>query len=109
MPTRTAAQNACDTGKVRVNGAATKSAKKIGVGDEIEVRNPAGTVVVRVTRTISKRVGAAIAAECYETVSRTPTHHRRPPDEPVWAVRDRGAGRPTKRDRRQIDRLRGEG
>ena len=108
MPTRTASSNACDTGKVRLNGAPTKSAKKIGVGDEIEVRNPAGIVKVKVTRTITKRVGAVIAAECYEVLSRESTHQSRPPGEAVWAQRDRGTGRPTKRDRRQMDRMRGD-
>lgn len=57
-----------------------------------------------VERTIAKRVGAAIAAECY--VDHSPPPPEREVDD-VFAVRDRGAGRPTKRDRRKIDRLRG--
>jgi ribosome-associated heat shock protein Hsp15 len=59
---------------------------------------------VVVERLLTKRVGAAVAVECY-------TDHSPPPPErethDEFAVRDRGAGRPTKRDRRQIDRLRG--
>ena len=54
----------------------------------------------------STEIGAAVAAECY-------TDHSPPPPTrevvPEFAVRDRGAGRPTKRDRRRIDRLRGRG
>ena len=63
--------------------------------------------IVDVTEVITKRVGAAIAAECFDDRSPPPPE----PDafRPLFAVRDRGAGRPTKRDRRQIDRVRGRG
>lgn len=52
-----------------------------------------------------KRVGAATAVECY--VDHSPPPPERDVTRPLFAVRERGAGRPTKRDRRQIDRLRG--
>ncbi len=60
--------------------------------------------IVEVVRPIAKRVGAAIAAECL--IDRSPPP---PPKELLAAmpIRDRGAGRPTKRERRQLDRLRG--
>ena len=51
---------------------------------------------------ITKRVGATIAAECFD--DRSPPPPERDAFRPLFAVRDRGAGRPTKRDRRQIDR-----
>jgi ribosome-associated heat shock protein Hsp15 len=58
-----------------------------------------------VTEVIAKRVGAATASECY--VDHSPPPPERDDVRPLFAVRDRGAGRPTKRDRREIDRLRG--
>ncbi len=102
--TRALAAAACRAGHVKVNGERAKPATTIRVGDEVRVRVEGLERVVDVSRLVEKRVGAAIAAECL--VDRTP-----PPPPPVevpgGAVRERGAGRPTKRERRQIERLRG--
>ena len=103
--TRTAAADACTGGKVRLNGNPVKSSSAVRVGDRIEARIGARERVVVVERLIEKRVGAAIAAECFAD------HSPPPPPREVRAaapgVREAGAGRPTKRDRRQIERLRG--
>ena len=61
---------------------------------------------LEVARVIDKRVGAPVAAEC--VVDHSPPQPLTEPDAPAFA-RDRGAGRPTKRDRRALDRLRGRG
>ncbi|HEY5855906.1 MAG TPA: RNA-binding S4 domain-containing protein [Aldersonia sp.] len=102
--TRSAAASACRGGHLRVNDAAAKPAQPVKIGDEIRVRVGGRERIVVVERIIAKRVGAAIAAECY-------ADHSPPPPEPelVAAIpqRDRGAGRPTKRERREIDHLRG--
>jgi ribosome-associated heat shock protein Hsp15 len=92
---------------VRINGEAAKPASPVRVGDHVEARINQRERIVDVTRVITKRVGAAIAVECFDDHS-PPTPE---PDafRPVFAVRDRGAVRPTKRDRRQIDRVRGRG
>jgi ribosome-associated heat shock protein Hsp15 len=79
----------------------------VKVGDHVAARVNQRERIVDVTTVITKRVGAPIAAECYDD-------HSPPPPErdallPLFAVTDRGAGRPTKRDRRQTDRLRGRG
>ena len=75
-----------------------------GSGDRVEARAGRDDRVLDVVTVIEKRVSAPLAAEC--VVDRTPA---RP--EAAWVapplVRDRGAGRPTKRDRREIDRYRG--
>jgi ribosome-associated heat shock protein Hsp15 len=76
----------------------------VQVGDRVEAYLYQRRRVVVVQRTITKRVGAAIAGECY--ADHSPPLPEREIDD-AFAVRDRGAGRPTKRDRRQIDRLRG--
>jgi ribosome-associated heat shock protein Hsp15 len=76
----------------------------VRVGDEVRVRVEGLERIVDVARLVEKRVGAAVAADCL--VDRTPPPPPRV-EVPGGAVRDRGAGRPTKRERRQIERLRG--
>jgi ribosome-associated heat shock protein Hsp15 len=100
--TRTDAAAACRGGHVRVNDRPAKPATTVTPGDEIRVRAAGATKVVEVVRVIQKRVGAPDAATCY--LDRTP----KPPPEALIPVahRDRGAGRPTKRDRRVIDKFR---
>lgn len=102
---RTAATDACSGGKVRINGGAIKPASIVRVGDRVSARVGQREREVEVARIIDKRVGAPIAAECYVDHSPPPPEPSRRPS-PV-AQREQGAGRPTKRDRRRIDRLRG--
>jgi ribosome-associated heat shock protein Hsp15 len=101
--TRTAATDACRAGHVSVNGAGAKPATLVKPGDTVEARAHAREHVVEVTSIIEKRGGAAVAAGCYIDHSPPP-----PPKETLvpYFERDRGAGRPTKRDRRQLDRVR---
>jgi ribosome-associated heat shock protein Hsp15 len=103
-PTRSAAADACRGGHVRVNGCTAKPATSVKVGDRVEVQVGRRLRVVEVTKTITKRVGAPLAAECL--VDHSPPPPPRDEDVPVFR-RDPGTGRPTKRDRRRIDRLRG--
>lgn len=102
--TRTLAAAACKAGHVKVNGEKAKPATSVRVGDEVRVRGEGPERIVEVSRIVVKRVGATVAAECL--VDRSPPP---PPREEVAFVpyRDRGAGRPTKRERRQIDEMRG--
>jgi len=102
--TRSAAAAACRAGHVRVAGRPAKPATPVTVGDEVRARVGDRERVVEVVRLISTRVGAPIAVECY--LDRSPEVPRSEVAGPV-ARRERGAGRPTKRDRREIDRLRG--
>lgn len=100
--TRPDAVAACRGGQVRVNGRPAKPSTMVSPGDEVHARVGEATRIVEVARIIQKRVGAADAVTCY--LDRTPP----PPSSaavPV-AVRDRGAGRPTKRDRRILDKWR---
>jgi ribosome-associated heat shock protein Hsp15 len=100
--TRSDAAAACRGGHVRVNDRPAKPATTVVPGDEVRVRSGGVTKVVEVVRVIQKRVGAPDAATCF--LDRTP---KPPPDALVpVARRDRGAGRPTKRDRRVLDRFR---
>ena len=106
--TLTAATDACASGRVRVNGEPAKPARRVAIGDRVVVRRGAETLDYEVLQTIEKRVGAPIAVTCYVDHSPPPTP-RDPsaPDEMHLSARERGAGRPTKRERRAIDRLRG--
>ncbi|MFR0351933.1 RNA-binding S4 domain-containing protein [Streptomyces sediminimaris] len=104
VKTRSLGAAACKGGHVHVNGERVKPAYSVRIGDEVRVRQEGRERVVIVRRLIRKRVGAPVAAQCY--VDNSPP----PPPREAFApagVRDRGAGRPTKRDRRELERLRG--
>jgi ribosome-associated heat shock protein Hsp15 len=104
--TRSAASTACRGGHVKVNGANAKPAHAIRIGDTVRAFTPGGERIVTVTGLLSKRVGASIAVQNFEDHSPPPV----PRDEaPAPVQRERGSGRPTKRDRRQVERLRGRG
>ncbi len=100
--TRPDAAAACRGGHVRINDRPAKPSTTVSPGDEVRARLGERTRIVEVVRVIQKRVGAADAVACF--FDRTPAP---PPvvEVPV-AFRDRGAGRPTKRDRRALDKWR---
>ncbi|MHC5796631.1 RNA-binding S4 domain-containing protein [Lacisediminihabitans sp. FW035] len=104
--TRSAATAACRAGHVQVNGERAKAAQPVRIGDEVRLRTTDLERTVRVARLVAKRVGAVIAAECLVDLTPPP-----PPREEVAVTvkRDRGAGRPTKRERRDLEKLRGRG
>ena len=107
--TRTAAGAACTSGKVTVNDEPAKPATKVSVGDVVKARKGDRHLALRVVELIDKRVGAARAGECYEDLSPPRPKKSDPVLTPPGGARARGMGRPTKRERRQIDRLRGRG
>lgn len=100
--TRSAATASSKAGHISVNDERAKPAQSVRIGDIVTVRIEGDERTFKVARLIVKRVGAPVAVECY--VDLTPP---KPPREErvLTVVRDRGAGRPTKRDRRVIDRL----
>ena len=107
--TRTIANEACSSGRVQVNGEGAKPATKLAVGDTVKVRRKDRTLIIEVVSLIEKRVSATLAAEAYLDLSPPlpePARHGDFRAEPVVAKRDRGAGRPTKRERRQIEKFR---
>lgn len=105
---RTLATDACKSGKVKIGGAAVKPSYLVSREELIEVRKNGFNFQFRVLELIQKRVGAPIAQQCYEDLT---------PEEELqkynsWFVgkaaaekREKGAGRPTKRERREIDRF----
>lgn len=104
--TRSDATRACAGGRVEVNGRTAKPAQRVRVGDRVRARVGDRERLLDVVRVIERRVGAPVAAECYQD------HSPPPPERPLQALfgqRERGAGRPTKRDRRRYDRDIGRG
>ncbi|MFI1394370.1 RNA-binding S4 domain-containing protein [Streptomyces sp. NPDC020681] len=102
--TRSQASSACRAGHVRVNGDRVKPAHALRTGDQVRLFHAGRERLVVVSQIVKKRVGAPVAVQCYVDNSPPP-----PPKEftaPV-AIRERGAGRPTKRDRREMERLQG--
>jgi ribosome-associated heat shock protein Hsp15 len=105
--TRGLAADAIDGGKVDVNGTRAKRAKMIQVGDEVRVRQAPFEHVVHVRGLSERRGPASVAATLYEETAESKARRESlatqirsmPSDE--WE-----SGRPTKRDRREIDRLR---
>ncbi|MDV8149016.1 MULTISPECIES: RNA-binding S4 domain-containing protein [Arthrobacter] len=101
--TRSAATAACRAGHVRLNGNPAKASQSLVPGDTVRVRQPGYERILEVRRLIAKRVGAEAAGHCF-------TDHTPPrPAAPALGLpqRDRGTGRPTKKDRREMERLRG--
>lgn len=102
--TRSLASSEVKAGHVRIKGEAAKPSQKIRPGDTITVRYPGWERVLIVRKTLAKRVGAPVAVTCYEDISAP---------KPAYLTsgalprRERGSGRPTKTERRALDKLRG--
>ena len=104
--TRSEATDACKGGKIRVNGADTKPSNPVKVGDTIVARKGAVTYTYKVLQLVDKRLGAKLVPLYAENL--TPEEELaklRAPVETFFLKRDRGAGRPTKKDRRQMEEL----
>ena len=104
--TRSEATTACNGGKVRLNGSDVKPSKAVKVGDTIVVRKGPVTYTYKVLSLIDKRQGAKLVPQYAENL--TPQEELdklHAPVETFFLKRDRGAGRPTKKDRRQMDSL----
>lgn len=107
---RTLASNACKGGRVKVDHEAVKASSNLEVGQTVQVKKNGFDLEFRVIKLIEKRVGAPLAVECYEDLT--------PPEElnkfKDWFVgkgqaemREKGTGRPTKKERREIDDYKG--
>ena len=104
VKTRPLATRLCEAGHVRVNGSSAKPSTKVRAGDRVEAFIADRERVVEVVRPIESRVGAPVAATCYVDHS-PPVVRVAGPD----VVLIRGEGRPSKRLRRELERLRRAG
>ena len=104
--TRTEATDACKGGKIRVNGADIKPSKAVKPGDVIVARKGAVAYTYKVLELIDKRQGAKLVPRYAENQTLEEELAKlRAPVETFFLKRDRGTGRPTKKDRRQMDSL----
>lgn len=107
--TRSLATDACNAGKVKLNGQNIKPSYAVKVGETFQVQKGIERKTIKVIGLLKQRVDAKTAVQFYQDLT---------PEEETQAYksafhspilrRDRGAGRPTKRDRREIDNLRDE-
>ena len=104
--TRAESADACNGNKVRLNGTTAKASKVVKVGDTLEIRKGAALLSYKVLKLNESRMGAALVPEFAENL--TPEEELQklhPPRETILFQRDRGAGRPTKKERRQLEDL----
>lgn len=103
---RTQASDACRTNKVKIGDSTLKPSSLLEGGEILNVRKNSFDMIYKVVTLIEKRVSATLAEPCYENLT--------PADElnkfNAWyigkgraEIREKGAGRPTKRERREID------
>jgi ribosome-associated heat shock protein Hsp15 len=103
--TRTMAAAACDTGKVKFNGLQAKASRNVSIGDEYEIKTEAKRWRIKVTGLLEKRVAYAEAVKNYIDIT---------PEEELERVKFQAAsfhtgkrqskiGRPTKKERRELD------
>ena len=98
--TRTLATEACRAGSVRINDVVAKASAKVKVDDVVRALTPGGPKVLRVVLLAEKRGPASFAQTLYEDLTPVQPRELAPPRF------ERGSGRPTKRDRRALNRLR---
>ncbi|MBR5653326.1 MAG: RNA-binding S4 domain-containing protein [Prevotella sp.] len=102
--TRSLAADACKNGRVMMGGMNVKPSRPIKEGDVIDVRKPPVTYSFRVLKCIEMRVGAKVLPEIYENVTDPKQYELLEMSRISGFVdRARGTGRPTKKDRRQME------
>ena len=102
--TRTDATDACKGGKVKVAGVNAKPSKEVKAGDVIQVKKGTVTFTYKVLQPLERRVGAKLVPEyALNLTPEAELEKLRAPVETFFITRDRGAGRPTKKDRREIE------
>ena len=102
--TRTIAAEACKKGRISINGSQVKPARMVKPGDVVQVRKPPVTYSFKVLQAIEKRVGAKLVPEIMENVT-TPDQYELLEMSKIrgFVDRARGTGRPTKKERRDLD------
>lgn len=104
--TRSEATDACKGGRVKVNGESAKPSKTVKPGDVVTVRKNVVTYTYRVLQPAEKRMGAGLVPDYAEDLTpRSELDKLKAPVETFFVRRDRGSGRPTKKDRRELDEL----
>lgn len=104
--TRTDATDACKGGKVKIGTVNAKPSRDVQVGEVIAVRKGAVTFTYQVLQLVDHRLGAKLVPDYAENLTpESEIEKLRAPVESFFLTRDRGAGRPTKKDRREIEQI----
>ena len=106
--TRSESADACNGNKVQLNGVNAKASKQVKIGDTLQIRKGPAQLSYKVLQLSENRMGAPMVPEYAEDL--TPDSERakmHAPKETIVLQRDRGTGRPTKKDRRSLDALMG--
>ena len=106
--TRNQAAEACKKGRITIEGIEAKPSRTIKLNDIIFVKKLPVIYSYRVTGLIDKRVSAPVAHQNYDELTPEEELQKLKITETVFVKRDRGTGRPTKKERRVIDRLRNQ-
>lgn len=108
--TRSMATDACRSGKVTIDDQEVKPSREVKIEDKIKVViNPHFTRSLKVIQLLSNRVGAKLVATYADDITSAEEYDRfKKYNELNWERRDRGVGRPTKKERRDIERLKGD-
>jgi ribosome-associated heat shock protein Hsp15 len=105
--TRSIATEECKKGRISIGGIEVKPSRELKIGDILEVRKSPVTYRYKVLQFPANRLGAKLVPEYMQDI--TPPENLKVLEMQKymgWSERDRGAGRPTKRERREIDRFR---
>ncbi len=104
--TRSEATDACNGNKVRLNGVPAKPSKAVKAGDLLEVRKASALFSYKVLSLTESRMGAALVPQYADNLTpESELEKLHAPRETIMLQRDKGTGRPTKKDRRQLDEL----
>ena len=102
--TRTLASDACKNGRITINGAQAKPSRSVKPGDEVGVKKSPITYTFRVKQAIEKRVGAKLIPDVLENITAPEQYELLEMSRISGFIdRQRGTGRPTKKDRRALD------
>jgi ribosome-associated heat shock protein Hsp15 len=104
--TRSIAANACNGGKVLVNGLEAKPSKELTGNETITIRKPPVIYTYKIKMLLKNRVSAKMVPEFIEDLTSVEELEKLNIKETFFIRRDRGSGRPTKKERRTIDKLR---
>ncbi|VAW26868.1 Ribosome-associated heat shock protein implicated in the recycling of the 50S subunit (S4 paralog) [hydrothermal vent metagenome] len=107
--TRSQATEACKGGKVKIAGSNAKPSREVNEGDEMEIHSGGIIKKIRVKKAVKNRVSASLVPDLMEDLTPAEELEKRQMMRQLnYEKRTRGAGRPTKKDRRIIDKLKGK-
>ena len=106
--TRSQAAEACKKGRILIDDQPVKASRVLKINDIVQLKKPPLLYSFKVLGLLGKRLSAKLIREYAENITPEEEMEKLKVRETFYIIRDRGAGRPTKKERRTIDKLRGE-